>query len=144
MSIIRQIDLAEDLPMLKKWWEGHKAVVVHEDFLPDGWLISSGGIDIAALFLYLDRNGKFAMVEYMTTNPSIAFSRHLVDDIRELIAHVENVARAQGCKVITSMVAPGSSEDRLYQRIGYKPVGGPAHVMFCKPLYVKEPAPCLS
>lgn len=132
MSTIRPIDLDTDLPMLRKWWDGHKALPCPEAFLPQGFIISSGGVDIAASFLYLDVGGRLAMIEYLTTNPSIAFSRFLVEDIKALISHIEGVARAQGCVGIISMVAPGTGEDRLMKRIGYIQADGPAHIMFAK------------
>lgn len=143
MSTIRAIDLETDLPMLRKWWELHKAVPCPESFLPQGYLISAGGVDVAAAFLYLDAGGKLAMIEYLTTNPTVAFSRYLVEDVRALIRHVEEQAIAQGCTGIISMVAPGTGEDRLMQRMGYLPpdAGAKPHVMFCKRL-VKEESRC--
>ena len=143
MSTIRELDLANDLPMLRKWWELHKAVPCPESFLPQGFLISAGGVDVAAAFLYMDVGGKLAMIEYLTTNPSVAFSRYLVEDVKALIAHVEAVAVKQGCTGIISMVAPETGEFRLMQRMGYLPpdVGAKPHVMFCKRL-VKEEGKC--
>lgn len=142
MSTIRPIVLSEDLPMLNEWWTAHKTVPVHEAYLPNGWMVSSGGVDVAVLFLYLDVNGKFAMVEYLTTNPKIAFSRYLLDDVRQLLAYVEEQARKQGCVVITSMVVPGTGESRLYQRLGYIPGGDRPHQMYCKQLYKMEESTC--
>jgi len=143
MSTIRAIDLETDLPMLRKWWELHKAVPCPEAFLPQGFIVSAGGVDVAAAFLYLDVGGKLAMIEYLTTNPSVAFSRYLVEDVKQLITHVESVALAQGCTGIISMVAPGTGEYRLMQRMGYLPPddGAKPHVMFGKRL-VKEAVPC--
>lgn len=140
MSTIREIDLDKDLPMLNQWWEAHKTVPVHRAFLPFGWIISSCGIDVAALFLYQDVNGKFAMIEYLTTNPRMAYSRNLVDDVKQLVDHVEQVARDRGCVVITSMVVPGTGEERLYTRMGYISGGDRPHQMWCKQLYTEEPA----
>lgn len=137
MTQIRSIELTTDLPMLQRWWDGHKAIAVPEVFLPQGYLISSGGVDIAAAFLYVDIGGKLAMVEYLTTNPNVAFSRFLVDDVKYLLLHIEGVAVSRGCKGIISMVSPGTGEDRLMRRMGYIPPDGPPHVMFCKQL-VKE------
>lgn len=125
--------------MLEAWWAGHKSVAVHRAFLPNGWLVSSRGQDVAALFLYLDVNGKFAMIEYLTTNPACSSSRFLVDDVKLLIAFVEEKARKQGCIVVTSMVVPGTGEERLYTRLGYISGGGQPHQMWCKQLYTEEP-----
>jgi hypothetical protein len=110
--------------------------------LPQGYLISAGGVDIAAAFLYLDVGGKIAVVEYLTTNPSICFSRYLVEDIKALIAHIEDIASARGSITILSFVAPGTGEERLLQRLGYQTSEGPAHRIYAKAL-IKEAASCL-
>lgn len=128
--------------MLNGWWEAHKTVPVHKAYLPNGWMVSGGGVDVAVLFLYLDVNGKFAMIEYLTTNPKIAFSRFLLDDIRLLVDYVEQRARDQGCVVITSMVVPGTGEARLYNKLGYISGGDRPHQMYCKQLYKMEDVPC--
>lgn len=136
MHTIRDINLPDDLPMLQSWWKGHGAIAVPEAFLPRGFIITAGGVDIAAAFLYLDAGGKLAMVEYLTTNPTVAFSKYLVADVKSLLSHIEQVAIAQGCKGIISMVKPGTGEERLLRRMGYLPPGenDPAHIMFCKQL----------
>lgn len=142
MTQIRPIDLTTDLPMLRKWWEGHGAIACPEAFLPQGYLISAGGVDVAAAFLYLDVGGKLAMVEYLTTNPSVSFSRYMVQDVKMLLLHIEGIAKAHGCTGIISMVAPGTGEDRLMRRMGFLPPAEnePAHIMFCKKL--QEVVPC--
>ena len=135
MHEIRKIDLDSDFPMLESWWIGHKSVVIPKHILPQGWLISAGGVDIAAVFLMLDVGGKWAVTEFLTTSPSVAFSRYLVEDIRKLLAHVESVAVAQGCTFIMSFIEPGSGEERMMRRIGYQAQAGERkHVIYAKPL----------
>ena len=134
MSSIRKIDLAADYPTLVRWWEGHKATVMPRHIIPQGWIIASGPVELAAAFLMLDVGGKWAVIEFLTTNHSVAFSRYLVEDVRKLIAHIEGVAAKQGCVFIGSFIAPGTGEERLMKAIGYQDVGGPAHKMYGKPL----------
>lgn len=140
MSTIRPIDLATDLITLRKWWEGHGALAVPEYLLPQGFMVTAGGVDIAAAFLYLDVGGKIAVTEYLTTNPSISFSRYLVDDVRKLLAHIEGVALAgavaagRSSIMILSFVKPASGEERLMARLGYQSDGGGPHNIFLKPL----------
>lgn len=128
--------------MLDAWWKAHKTVPIHPAYLPHGWLVSSGETDVAALFLYLDVNGKFAMIEYLTTNPAVSLSKQLIADIRQLVAYVEQKARDQGCVVITSMVVPGTGEARLYNKLGYISGGDRPHQMYCKQLYTMGEATC--
>jgi len=134
MSTIRQIDIEQDYPTLCKWWEGHKAVILPKHIIPRGWMVSAGGIDIAAAFLLLDVGGTWAVIEFLTTNPTVAFSRYLVEDIRRLVAHIEALGIAQGCTFIGSFVAPGAGEERLMTRLGYQKCDGPAHILYVKPL----------
>jgi hypothetical protein len=131
---VRDIDLATDLPTLQRWWAGHKANPMPPEFLPSGFMGVSGGIEIAAAFLYLDAGGKLGVITNLTTAPNIAFSRYLVEDVRKLMAHIERVAKDQGCTAILSMAADASGHARLMPQLGWTTAEGPAHVMFCKKL----------
>ena len=138
MSQIRPIDLATDLAILRKWWDGHGALSVPENLLAQGCICTSGGVDICAAFYYMDVSGRIAVIEWLTTNPSVAFSRYLVDDVRRLIAHIEALAYAQcdkagskGCTIL-SFVAPGTGEERLWKSIGYTTSEGPSHRIYAK------------
>lgn len=135
---IRPINLEVDYPVLQKWWAGHKALPMPQYVFPRGWMIGAGGVDIAASFLFLDVDGHFAVIEFLTTNPAVAFSRTLVEAVRQLINHIEAEALARGCKFIISFVAPGTGEERLMARIGYTTSPGPSHRLWAKPLKPTE------
>lgn len=137
MSTIRQY-VAADYDTLAKWWVGHKAVVMPKHVIPQGWVIVSGPVEVAMAFLMLDVGGTHAVVEYLTTNPAVAYSRSLRDDVRQLIAHIEDRARAQGCGWIMSFVAPNTGEERLMKQIGYETSEGPSHRIYAKSLAPKE------
>lgn len=125
----------KDYPMLSNWWEarGIPAPDIIAQ-LPRGYLIEDGPISIAAAFLYLDVDGAWAMTEWLTTNPAMAFSRTLVIAVKALLGHMEKVSMNRGCKTIISMVAPNTGEERLMQKIGYMTSEGPYHKMYAKPL----------
>ncbi len=131
---IRPVDLTVDYPTLLKWWEGHKALAMPAYVFPQGWVVGAAGVDIAMNFLYLDVGGKFAVMEWLTTNPSVAYSKTLVTAIKTLIDYVEGVAKAQGCQFIVSFVAPNTGEERLMKKIGYETSEGPSHRLYAKPL----------
>lgn len=131
---IRPTNLDIDYPTLCKWWEGHKALAMPQYVFPQGWVVSAAGVDIAMSFLYLDVGGKFAVIEWLTTNPTVAFSKSLVQAVQYLVAHIEDVARAQGCKFIISFIEPKSGEERLMARIGYQTSDGPSHKLYAKGL----------
>ncbi len=131
---IRPVNLEEDYPKLLKWWEGHGSHPMPSYVFPQGWMVESGGVEIAASFLYLDVGGRFAVVEFLTTNPAVAFSRTLVQGVKELIGHIEGVAKEQGCKFIVGFVSPNTGEERLMQRIGYVSDQSPSHKLYAKNL----------
>ncbi len=131
---IRAISIDDDYPILVKWWEGHKAPVMQKEIIPQGWIISTDGIDVAASFLLLDVGGKWAVIEFLTTNPAVSYSRRLVGAVLKLVSHVEAVARKQGCLFICSFIAPSSGEERLMTKIGYAAPQKSPHILYAKPL----------
>lgn len=134
MFTIRPAKLETDYQTLVKWWEAHKALPMPEYVFPQGWVVSGGGVDIAMAFLYLDVGGKFAVIEWLTTNPSVAYSKSLVNGVRALIDHIETQAKVKGCAFIISFVAPGTGEERLLSKVGYSTSAGPSHRLYAKPL----------
>ena len=131
---IRRLIPEQDFPTLKEWWVKHGAIPVPEAFLPWGFMAVDGADEIAAGFLYLDASGKMAMVEYLTTNPAFSFTKRTVKAWHLLLEHIEKLAKEQGCSAIISMVAPGSSEERIMGRLGYETSEGTAHKMYGKRL----------
>lgn len=131
MSTIRDFNPETDYPTLVGWWERRKVPVMPVQVMPRGWVIAAGGVDIAMLFLYLCTDGRFAVVEWLTTNPACAYSRFLREDVRKLFFRAEDEAKAHGAKFITSFVAPGSGEERLVKELGYIG-GGQHHVHYAK------------
>jgi hypothetical protein len=136
---IRPIDLDMDYTKLCLWWEGHKALPVPRHFLPFGFMAEEDGHDIAACFLYLDVTGRLSMIEYLTTNPEFSLSKKTLAAFKSLIAHVESLSFRQGCRAIISMVAPGTSEERIMGKLGYATSTGVAHRMWGRKL---TEAPC--
>ncbi len=131
---IRRVNLETDYPTLVEWWKGHRSLIMPQEVFPQGWCVHAGGVEIAMSFLYLDVGGKFAVIEWLTTNPAVSFSRTLVAAVRALVHHIEDAARAQGCAFIISFIEPDSGEERLMTRMGYITAPGPGHKTFAKPL----------
>ncbi len=131
---IRPVSLETDYPTLCEWWKGHNALIMPQYVFPQGWCVVAADVEIAMSFLYLDVGGKFAVIEWLTTNPRVSFSRTLVEAIRALIAHVEGVARAQGCVFAISFIAPNSGEERFMKKLGYVTGQDVGHKTYAKPL----------
>jgi hypothetical protein len=133
---IRPVVLERDLATLQGWWAAHKALPVPEFFLQgaEGFFCEAGGVDIAVAFVYLGLACKFAVVEYITTNPACSNSRSSLEAVYSLLAHAEKIARENGCRSILSMIAPGSSEERIMGKVGYVTSSGVSHRMWGKEL----------
>lgn len=138
---IRDIIPEKDWPTIRGWWERHGAIPVPEMLLPRGYIAEEAGEEIACCFLYLDVDGRFSLVEYLTTNPAFSFSKVTVHAFRALLAHVEKVTLERGCSCVFSMVAPGTSEERMLSKMGYATSPGPAHRMYGKAIQVEALCP---
>lgn len=139
MIQFRKIDLSADYPTLEKWWRGHRVPVVDKVLLPpDGWMAHAGGVELAASFLYVLK-GKIAIIEFTTTNPSVAFGRDKVAAVGGLYERLEIAARAEGCGAVISFVNPNSWERRTMEKMGYATgADEQPHILFGKPLIPQE------
>ena len=128
------VDLERDYSMFCSWWADHKAVPVPKIILPTGWIACGSGLPMAVCFLYAVE-GKIAVLEFMTTNPRVAFSKDLWIAVCALYKHVEEQAKAEGCVSIISFVKPNSSEERILKRMDYATSeDDPGHKLYAKPL----------
>lgn len=126
---------------MDKWIAGHKAIPMPHYVFPQGWIVGDGTVDIAMSFLYMDVGGRFAVIEFLTTNPQVAMSKSLVLGVKTLVSHIERVAIDQGCRFIISFVAPGTGEEHLMAKLGYETSPGPSHRLYAKPLTLAPPCP---
>lgn len=134
--IIREINLTEDYPLIVKWWEARGAGVMPKTvFLPAaGFMVEYEHQPVAASWLYSVQNaqGGVGIIECTTTNPSFSMSRHLVECVKALYAHLEKMAWAAGCGSVVSFVAPETGEQRILSKAGWQDLQGVNHVMYGK------------
>lgn len=133
MITFRRFDHERDLPEIRRWWAGHGALEVPVEILPDGWVAESAGVAIAASFLYVAA-GKIAVIEWTTTNPSVASGPDKVVAVKGLYEKLESEARDAGCRAVISFVDPDSWERRTMVKMGYVTSQGRPHVLFAKSL----------
>ncbi len=131
---IRPVNIDTDYPTLVKWWEGHRALAMPKEVFPQGWCVEETGVEVAMLFLYLDVGGKFAVIEWLTTNPKVAYSRTLIACVVALNVHIQEVAKSQGCTFALSFVGENTGEERLLKKIGYQTSQGIGHKTYAKVL----------
>lgn len=128
------VDLDRDYDLFCSWWKDHKAVPVPKIILPKGWIACGSGLPMAVCFLYV-AEGKIAVLEWMTSNPRVAFSKDLWIAVCALYQYVEEQAAAAGCQAIISFVKPNSSEERILKRMDYAGSDkDPGHKLYAKPL----------
>lgn len=135
MITYRKIEIEVEYPKLCSWWKDHGALAVPQEILPpDAWIAESGGVEIAASFLYVAK-GNIAVIEWTTTNPRCAYSRDLVEAVKGLYAKLEEEAKAEGCAMVLSFVKPNGSEQRIMAKAGYvTSTDDVGHRLYAKPL----------
>ena len=120
--------------MFEKWWADHKSNPPPKIILPRGWIACGSGLPMAVCFLYV-AEGKIGVLEFMTTNPRVAFSKDLWIAVCALYKFVEEQAAAANCQAIISFVKPNSSEERIMKRTGWATSNDdPGHILYAKPL----------
>lgn len=137
LSFIRPLNLTEDYPLLCEWWKARGHAVLDQAVFPEeGAVYVANNRPVAMSFLYADRMGKLAMIEFTSTNPDPAISaRSKLRGVKELFGRLEAEARERGCLCVLSMVTPNGSEEHLLSKLGWvtSPDQKP-HVMAAKRL----------
>jgi len=135
MITVRKADLEQFFPTLEKWLKRHNSAEVPKAIIDEIYVAESGGVEIASLCLYVCRNGRIAVAEWLVSNPMVCHSRDLVQAVHALYAHVENEARAAGCTAMIGWVEPGKGEEHIVLKRGFKTSDQGAHKLYAKPLY---------
>lgn len=135
---IRPLDLDRDYPVLMHWWNRRGVPILDKAIFPeDGAVAEIDGTPVAMSFLYLDRAGRLAMLEWTSVNPGEGIgARTRLAAVKALYANLEERCRAAGCLCLLSMVDPESSEKRILSKSGWHAfeVQDKPHVMFAKRL----------
>jgi hypothetical protein len=135
MITVKEYPIEQFYPTLKKWLDAHKSEDVPERIIDRIFVAESGPVQMASLCLYLCSHGKIAVLEHLTTNPSVCYSRDLVLAVNALYKTLEDISRDSGCLVVIGWAAENSGEYRLMVKIGYKTSQQVNHILMAKPLY---------
>ena len=124
---------SEDYNMIRSWWEIHGAAVMPaEVFLPaTGAIVEINEHPIAASFLYCCIGG-ISVIEFTTTDPVDKLSKNLVNAVKLLYSHLEQIAWDNASPCVLSFVKPNSGEARIMAKTGYQDLQGEPHVTYGK------------
>ena len=124
---------SEDYNMIRSWWEVHGSTIMPAQvFLPAiGAVAEIDGQPIAMSFLYCVIGG-ISIIEFTTTNPLAKLSKNLVNAVKELYSHLENIAWDNKSPCVLSFVKPNSGEARIMSKRGYMDLQGEPHTTYGK------------
>jgi hypothetical protein len=141
---VRRIQLDEDYPVVKTWWEKRGSPAPQVLLLPAvGVIAEMDGQPVACAFLYEDISGRVAMVEWEATNPEVGSALKVVRGLNMVFDFFEQFARDQGYLVVLSWVAKEHGDGRLLERRKWVKCPGERHEMMAFSTQPQE-APCPS
>lgn len=110
-----------DYETLTKWWKWWRFPVVDRELLPNnglgGFMVEEDGVEIVAGFLYFT-NSKFALCEYVVSNPKVKDRNLREKAIVFLINEITKEAKLNGVKCLFTSLKNSNLEDK-YLKAGY-------------------------
>jgi N-acetylglutamate synthase-like GNAT family acetyltransferase len=107
-------DRDTDYEELCRWWRAHGWEPLENEDIPDTGFIAN---ETAFGCLYIDIHGRFAMMEFVVTNPD-APARQCLRSLNEVIDKLLETATKIGVKRVYS-VLKHEKLDKLYQKHGF-------------------------
>lgn len=107
-------DRERDYETLKSWWEGHGWPALPVEDIPDTGFIAN---ETAFGCLYIDIHGRFAMMEWVVTDPN-APARQAVKSLNEVIGRLLYMCKEIGVTRVYSVLKHEKLE-KLYQKHGF-------------------------
>ncbi len=132
---VRRIILEQDYPILKTWWERRGTESPQEALLPEGVIAEDDNGMVACAFLYEDKGGRIAMVEWEATNPDCHSPMRAMRGLNTVFDFFEGYFPG----VLVSWVASGRGDGRLLDRRHWKKCPGERHELMA---FSKQEALC--
>lgn len=121
---VRRIIIEEDYPTIKTWWERRGTEPPPEALLPDiGVIAEDSDGAVACAFLYEDKGGRIAMVEWEATNPDCHSAIRAMRGLNMVFDFFEGYFPG----VLLSWVASERGDGRLLERRHWKKCPGERH-----------------
>lgn len=127
---VRRIDLDQDYPVIKTWWERRGSEAPSVVLLPPVGIIAEvENLPIACAFLYQDVGGLVAMVEWEATNPDCHSPMQTIRALNMVFDFFERYAIDQGFSVLLSWVAEKRGDGRILERRHWGKCPGDRHTL---------------
>jgi len=131
---LRLIDRKKDYAEISSWWTKRGLASVPLACLPSLGVIVEHGVGIAAGWCYVDQGGRIAVIDFITTNPSVAMGRTTNDAISHIIGFFEANAKDEQIPCILSFVAKDTGLHRFMVRNGFTDNVSSPHILLSKSL----------
>jgi len=131
---LRLIDLNKEYAEISSWWTKRGLSPIPLACLPSLGVIVEHGCGIAVGWCYIDQGGKIAVIDFITTNPSVAMGRTTNDAISHIIGFFEANAKQEGIPCVLSFVAKDTGLHRLMVKNGWHDSNSQPHILLTKSL----------
>lgn len=129
---VRRFQPEKDYPIIKSWWERRGATAPHPVLLPvTGVMVEDGWGPLACAFLYEDKSGKVAMVEWECTNPAVESALRTLRALNQLFDFFEIYCRDKAIAFLLSWTEEGRGDGRLLRGRKWTTCPGPRHELMC-------------
>lgn len=112
--MVRVWDREQDYDSLKSWWEGHGWDALPSEDIPDTGFIAN---ECAFGCLYIDIHCRFAMLEWVVTDPDAA-PRACLKGLNKVLDKLLETAKEVGVKMVYS-VLKHEGLIKLYEKHGF-------------------------
>lgn len=134
--IVRPFEIASDYDQLCGWWAKRGLPAVPKVIIEaaTGIVVVGGDKDIAAGWCYFDERNVIGLVDWITTNPAMAFSPTITEAINRILKFFEYLANSRGCHNLFSFVENRSGLHRLMVRTGWQDPQSKPHIFLFRGL----------
>ena len=134
--IIRPFEMDKDYDLVCGWWAKRGLPAVPKVILgiARGVIAMGGKQDIAAGWMYFDETLTIGVVDWITTNPTMALSPTLTDGIGRILSFFEYAAKDKGVHNLFSFVAKDTGLHRQMVKTGWQDPQSEPHIYLFKPI----------
>lgn len=128
---VRRFVPETDIQIVGPWWSKRGLNPPSGALLPaTGVIVEYEGVPAACAFLYEDKAGKVAMIEWECTNPEMGSIR-TIKSLHVLFDFYEKYAQEQGIVFILSWTAEERGDGRILRSRKWVNLPGPRHELMC-------------
>lgn len=136
---VRRINLAEDYDTLKLWWTRRGTEAPHIGLLEcDGVIAFDDDGWVACGFLYEDKRGTIAMVEWEATNPQCGSALRCLRGLNTVFDFFEQHCQKMNIPILLSWTEENRGDGRLLERRKWAKCPGERHALMAFATHPEE------